>query len=309
MNYEYRDPNQLSIHRELKAMPRLANDDERMVAWRRGMKRSGPDAREILITAENEIVDGRHWFWNAKTLAWPKVRVKVVKEDEVMAIIFETLANRKHYTKGQLAYLLAPMLEEMVSEAKNRSLSNLKRGATAPDPHSVRIGEQTPEEIAVELGISYRVLLQASELHTTYWPDTTPRTITDRDGNKEANTTFKKFFEPRILMAEDPEDKHTRPYGLGAVLTAVKQINAQEHNRKIGHEHGGGRPEKVGKQLSLFGDAMRGLKNKFIYWQKWEPETRKAALNELPPVVEQMPDDLLAEFARVIKTELKRREK
>jgi hypothetical protein len=286
-------------------MPRLATDDERMIAWRRGMKRSGPDAREILITAENEIVDGRHWFWNAKTLAWPKVRVKVVAENEVMAIIFETLANRKHYTKGQLAYLLAPMLEDAVAEARARMLTGPGKASSALSAEDVK----TPEEIAVELGISYRVLLQAIELHTTYWPDTTPRTITDRDGNKETGITFKKFFEARILMAEDPEDKHTRPYGLGAVLTALKQIDAQEHNRKAGHEHGGGRPEKIEKQLSLFGDAMRDLKNKFVYWQKWEPETRQAAMNELPPVVEQMPDDLLAEFSKVIKTELKRREK
>jgi len=276
-----------------------------MLAWRKGMKRSGPDAHEILITADNEIVDGRHWWWNAKALQWEKVRVRIVADNEVSAVIMETLVNRRHYTKGQLAYVIAPMLDDIFAEARKRQLSVLHSVQNEPSALSAK-GIETPESIAANLGVSYRVLMQAREIHALFKSDKTKRTMTDRDDVTEKGVTLQEFFEPRILLVEDPEAPRTRAYGLGAVLAGAKAVVNMETK---GKEHGGGRPERIEQQLQLFGDAMRGMKAKFIYWNKWEPETRQAALNELPPVVEQMPDDLLAEFAKVIKTELKRREK
>lgn len=302
-NYEYRDPADLTIHASIKSQPRLPQDHPTMQAMRKGMKRSGPDSREILITNENEIVDGRHWFWNAKALQWDKVRVRVIGADEVHAVILETLANRRHYTKGQLAYLVAPMLDEVFADARNRQLAGLKQGAAAPVLHSVQNGAETPEAMAANLGISLRVLMQAKEIHELF-ADKSKRTMTDRDGATEKGVTFKEFFEPRILLEEDPEAPRTRAYGLGAVLAGIKSIGAA-----AGKEHGGGRPQKMEQQLSLFNESLNGFKTKFSYWAKWDAATKETAKEKLPPVVEQMPDDLLAEFAKAIKAELKRREK
>jgi hypothetical protein len=169
----------------------------------------------------------------------------------------------------------------------------------------VRSGEETPESVASNLGISTRVLHQAREIHELF-ADKTKRTMTDRDDVTEKGVTFREFFEPRILLEEDPEAPRTRAYGLGAVLAGMKA--ALSMATKDG-PHGGGRPQRVEQQLSLFDDSLKSFSTKFTYWAKWEPETRQAALNSLPPVVEKMPDDLLTEFAKVVKTEIKRREK
>jgi hypothetical protein len=168
---------------------------------------------------------------------------------------------------------------------------------------------ETPETIAAGLGISYRVLMQAREIHEYFNTDKTKRTLTDRDEVMEKGVTLKEFFEPRILLVEDPEAPRTRAYGLGAVLAGIKQIISVEQRQGTGRGHGGGRPDKVEKQLSLFAGSMHDLQNKFVYWQKWDEDCRSEAVKSLPPVVEKMPDDLLAEFSKVIKTEMKRREK
>jgi len=311
--YQYRDPASLTIHPALKSQPRLALDHPQMIAWRRGMKRSGLDAHEVLITGGNEIVDGRHWCWNAKALQWEKVRVRLVADNEVSAVIMETLVNRRHYTKGQLAYIVAPMLDDIFAEARGREQATLRQNS-ATALHSVQSGPsalsakgiETPDSIAANLGISYRVLMQAREIHEMFRSDKTKRTMTDRDDVTEKGVTLQEFFEPRILLVEDPEAPRTRAYGLGAVIAGAKAVINMEGK---GRDHGGGRPREIQQQLTLFGTSINAFGAKFDYWKKWEPETRQAAMASLPPVVEKMPDDLLAEFAKVIKTELKRREK
>lgn len=295
---EIRNLDDLVIHPALKSQPRLSDDE--LLGWRKGMKRRGESATPaIYVTADNQIVDGRHRFWCAKKLGWKTIPVVVVKDDEIYSLIFETIANRRHYSKGQLAYIIAPMIDDIFSEARKRMLAGTLATAST----------ETPETIASGLHISYRVLLQARELHQLFEDDKTKRTLTDREEVTEKGVTFREFFEPRILLVEDPEAPRTRAYGLGAALAGIKQILDIEKRQGNGKGHGGGRPEKVDKQLQLFGTAMTGLKNKFVYWQKWDDDTRGEAVKSLPPVVEGMPDDLLAEFAKVIKTELKRREK
>jgi hypothetical protein len=295
---EYKDLDDLSIHPLVKDQPRLS--DEQLLPWRKEMKRAGElnQKRAVLITAENQIVDGRHWYWCCKKLGWRKIRYEIVPEGEVMATIFNTLVNRRHYSKGQLAYIVAPMLDGIFAEARKRQIA----GGAAP------VAAETPETIAGSMGISIRVLHQAREIHELFESDKTKRTLTDRDDVTEKNVTFREFYEPRLLLVEDPEAPRTRAYGLGAVLAGIKQTHSIEKNATT-RPHGGGRPERVDKQLQLFGTAMTGLQNKFVYWQKWDEDTRAEAVKAFSPVVEKMPDDLLAEFAKAIKTELKRREK
>lgn len=299
---ELRNVEDLTIHAALKAQPRLSDDE--LLAWRKGMKRRGESATPpLFITSHNEIVDGRHRWWCAKKLGFKTVPVQIVRDDEIFSLIFETLANRRHYTKSQLAYIVAPLLDDVFAEAKKRELAGVK------DPlHSVQRVAETPESIAQNLGISYRVLAQAKEIHALFDMDKTKRTLTDRDEVTEKNVTLREFFEPRILLVEDPESPRTRAYGLGAALAGIKQLLLIEQNRDT-RPHGGGRPERVDKQLQLFDSALHGLETKFEYWQKWDEDTREEAIKSLPKVVEKMPKELLHAFAKTITTELKRREK
>ena len=66
---EIRNLDDLDIHPALKSQPRLTDDE--LLSWRKGMKRRGEAATPpIYITADHQIVDGRHRFWCAKKLGW-----------------------------------------------------------------------------------------------------------------------------------------------------------------------------------------------------------------------------------------------
>ena len=297
MKIETRNLDDLSIHPAIKSQPRLSDDE--LLEWRKGLKKRGEQrVPPISITSENEIVDGRHRYWCARKLGWKTIPVEVVGADEVNDIIIDTLTNRRSYTKGQLAFILAPQVDPNA----NASLIAFKSEARNSVPS---FGIST-EDLAAKINTSSRVVRQAIEVREFFKTDKTKRTMTDRDAVTEKNVTLEEFFLPRIMLSEDPEAPRSRPYGLGAVIAACTAIQ-----KMAGKDapHGGGRPESVNRQLSLFENSLGDFTAKFSYWQKWEPETRQAALNTLPPVVEKMPDDLLAEFAKVVKTELKRREK
>jgi hypothetical protein len=294
---ETRNIDDLEIHPALRTQPRLSDDE--LLTWRKSMKRRGESATPpIYVTADDKIVDGRHRYWCSKKLGWKTIPVQVVKEDEIFAIIFESLVNRRHYSKGQLAYVAAPMVEGVFSESKKRMLAGGAQSGAA---------QETPESIAAGMGISYRVLAQAQEIHQFFENDKTKRNLTDRDEVTEKNVTLKEFFEPRILLVEDPEAPRTRAYGLGAVLAGIKQVLSVEQRNVSGRGHGGGRPDRVEKQLALFIESLHGVENKFTYWAKWDEETRGEAVKVLNPMLEKMPPDLLVEFSKAIKLEQKRR--
>jgi hypothetical protein len=307
MKIETRNIDELTIHPAIKSQPRLSEDE--LLEWRKGFKQRGEgNIQALSITADNQIVDGRHRFWCAKKLGWKTVPVEVVGDNEVNAIIVQSLTNRRSYTKGQLAYILAPFVDENANRAIR--FSNLKTGAATPEANSVRFGASfTTDELAALIKTSSRIIQQAIEVRELFKADKVKRTMTDRDEVTEKDVTLEEFFEPRILLAEDPEAPRTRAYGLGAVLAGCHALTKMEDMTAAGRVHGGGRPERIEKQLNLFDDSLKSFSTKFTYWAKWEPETRQAAMQALPPVVEKMPDDLLAEFAKLVKTELKRREK
>ena len=299
MQIEKRNLDTLVIHAAIKNQPKLSEDE--LLEWRKGLKARGEDrVPPISITKENEIVDGRHRFWCAQKLGWKTIPVEVVGEDEVNAIVVQSLTNRRSYTKSQLAYILAPFVDP--------ELNTIRMLAGGVDPAKAvrRGGMFATEELAALIKTSSRIVQQALEIRELFNTDKQKRNMKDRNDVTEKNVTIKEFFEKRILLAEDPEVSESKPYGLGAVLAGIKAIQKMEGKET---PHGGGRPKAVEQQLSLFTESVQGLKSRFVYWEKWEPETRQVALNSLPPVVENMPDDLLTEFSKIIKTEQARRKK
>ena len=308
MKLEYRNIDDLTIHPAVKSQPRLSEDE--LLEWRKGFKAAGEgNMPPIYITPDGQIVDGRHRYWCAKKLGWKTVPVIVVPDDQVYSIILESLANRRHYTKSQLAYIVVPMLDDVFNEAKKRMLATQNNEAGKAASHSLQSCAETPESVAARLGVSYRVLMQAKEIRELFKADKVKRTMTDRDEVTEKDVTLEEFFEPRILLAEDPEAPRTRAYGLGAVLAGCHAVIKMEGMAANGRVHDGGRPAKVEQQLSLFDDSLKSFSTKFAYWEKWNQETRQAAMAALPPVVEKMPPDLQVELARLLKIELKRHEK
>ena len=308
MKIETRNLEDLTIHPVVKNLARLSDDE--MLGWRRSLKWLGEEnVPPIFITAENKIVDGRHRYWCARKLGWKTIPVAVVADNEIGKIVVGSLAARRAYSKAQIVFILA----EFVDPALNRAaqLAGLKIGKNA-NVSPLRTDSQpwllSTSELAEIIGVSCRIVGQALEVRELFKADQTRRTMTDRNGVVEKDVTFEEFFTPRIIRSEDPEAPRTRAYGLGAVLAGAKAIIQMEHRADV-RPHGGGRTEKIGRQLELFNDALHDFQNKFIYWEKWDADARTEAVKAFEPVVEHMPKDLLTALAKKITAELKRREK
>jgi ParB-like chromosome segregation protein Spo0J len=272
---EMRPTKSLKIHRLIADQAQLADDDAEFGRIVDLIRENGIEF-PLKITADGEIADGRHRWRAAKRLKLPEVPCEVVADDEVAGIALRSLIGRRHYSPSQLAYVSFPLLKPAFAEAERRRLAGLKNAGIALVAHSVRNEEKkgsdsavkSADEWASELAISLRVLQQAREVHELF-SDATKRSITDRDGVSADEVTFKEFFEPRLLRSEDP-------YGLGGVLTAIKQIHDLERKAAAGKAHGGGKPKAVEKQLELFAETLTDEVKRWEYWRKWDAETRNA---------------------------------
>jgi hypothetical protein len=334
MKIETRNLEDLTIHPVVKNLARLSDDE--MLGWRRSLKWLGEEnVPPIFITAENKIVDGRHRYWCARKLGWKTIPVAVVADNEIGKIVVGSLAARRAYSKAQIVFILAEFVDPALNRAaqlaglkigKNANVSPLRtdsqRGLLSTS-ELAEIGKNanvsplrtdsqpwllSTSELAEIIGVSCRIVGQALEVRELFKADQTRRTMTDRNGVVEKDVTFEEFFTPRIIRSEDPEAPRTRAYGLGAVLAGAKAIIQMEHRADV-RPHGGGRTEKIGRQLELFNDALHDFQNKFIYWEKWDADARTEAVKAFEPVVEHMPKDLLTALAKKITAELKRREK
>lgn len=126
----------LTVHPALKDVPEWSEDDPQFESLCRSIHKRGI-LQPLIVDSKSRIVDGRHRWRGGKRLKLEEVPVHVVSDDEALAIIIDTLAQRRHYTKGALAYMLVPIVSD-----KKKSVS----------------------AIAEETGISQRVIEQAIEV-------------------------------------------------------------------------------------------------------------------------------------------------
>lgn len=298
-----RDPADLAPHRSVRHMVgRWKPDSEAMVALRRSIQEHGV-LQPVLITEQNEIMDGVTRVMACKALG-VQVPCTVRPETEAVAICLDTELHRRHQTKGQLAFRLAPLIQEAWEERRENQLAG-----KAPDLlHSVQKVPKRVEDYAAEQGVSYRLLAQAQEIHTLFdeyanlkfsWGTEGLAEIGYKGGEK---LTFAEYFTQHIL-AED------RPMGLGAALAGMKSKLAQEGYDKAGRKHGGGRPAGVDKQLRLFTDTWVTLEKRYEYWAEMPDEVRDEAVTAIGVAVSKAPTDLLDAMLSKVKAELKRRKK
>jgi hypothetical protein len=293
---EMRPTKSLRVHPLIADQAQLADDDAEFGRIVDLIAENGIEA-PLAITADGEIADGRHRWRAAKRLKLAEVPCEIVPDDAVAGIALRSLIGRRHYSPSQLAYVSFPLLKPAFAETENRRLANLKYAGAAIETHAMRIDgkkgsierAKTIEEWAAELAISTRVLQQAREVHELF-SDPKKRSITDRDGNTADEVTFREFFEPRLLRSEDP-------YGLGGVLTAIKQIQDQERKAEKGRSHGGGKPKLVEKQLALFAAPIKDEVKRWEYWRKWDAETRNTHWAQVKATADNLDCDLCAELA------------
>lgn len=221
----------------------------------------------IKITARNEIVDGRHRWTAAQRINLGEVPVEVVSDDDVATIIIDSLLNRRHYTRSQMAYIAYPIVAPAHRELRAMHTSGLMAGNVRREAPRAT---STVVEVAASFGISERLFQQAAQLHAKF----------------EADPELRRKFEPSIFDEE-------KPAGLGAVLAGIGGLTAQAARGF----HNGGRPQEVERQLELFAaTVIDGLK-RWEYWQGWDDETRKSYWREVRQHAVELPVEKCLEVA------------
>jgi len=163
-----------------------------------------------------------------------------------MSVMVQSKLQRQHFTPGQRAYVVAPLMDEAFAEAQKRMFAGVK----ATHANSVR-GVKTVDAWADEIGCSRRLLEQAREVHEHFkngkkfpWndiPDSVQELYPD-----EKKLTLSEYFEPQI-MAE------LKPIGLGNALQGIgfKLKNTEPDGTTTKQVKSG--------QLELFGESINSL--------------------------------------------------
>lgn len=152
----------LTIHPALKDLPEWADDDPQFEVFCRDIHERGFDY-PLKVTAKNQVVDGRHRLRAAKRLKLETVPVDVVQDKDVPRLVLHYINQRRHYSKGALAYMAVPLLH----------------GTT-----------QSQELFASGFGISRALLQQAIEVRQIF------------SDNGKPGEEYRTDVEPRILSGE-----------------------------------------------------------------------------------------------------------
>lgn len=230
-------------------MPRWGEESAEWSGFVADIKANGI-RHPLQITSEGIVVDGETRRRAAIELGLTEVPVLIVADDEVATIILRELSLRRHLTKGQLAFLAVPLLEQAFEEAVARGHSNLKMGENANvSPESIQSTPGTLEEIAAAMGISYDTLNQARKL----------RIEVDQLPEDEREALLGSLFDP------------TKPSGLGALLAGLGFLAAN----KARGGHSGNRPTDPQKRFRLFFGLLKVEGNRFRYYEEADDTMRQ----------------------------------
>ncbi len=197
----YRDPSELKLHPALKVLPELPNDHPDFIAIVDDIRDRGIDYPVIILN--DQIVDGRHRWRAATRLQLKELPTRDCKENEVAGIIVNSLLQRRHFTKGALAYMAFPLMEDAWKEAQARQQAALKAGSSL----SVLRGK-TVEDMAENLGFSRTLFFQARDVHQAF----------------EKKPKLREEFEADILTGD---------IGLGAVKAGIAGQESTKGKPKV----------------------------------------------------------------------------
>jgi hypothetical protein len=149
----------------------------------------GPEP--IKITADNYIADGRHRTRCCEILGYESMPVVMVAEKDVHDLVITSLLARRHMTKWQIAYTLAPLLEKAADSGK-KNRSNL------PEKMTLRLAESTQKHLSANTQCLSEFLKTIGVEKTTWIRVQSVRKVfADRDD-------LRKRFEP-ALFSGDPD--------------------------------------------------------------------------------------------------------
>jgi hypothetical protein len=263
------DPADLADHPLLAHIPVWPKDSEEFKSLRESLRADG-QLYEVLIDHQRRVVDGRNRRNALAALGRPVV-CRPVADGEVATIVFRTLMQRRHVTKGARAFLAIPLVQPLIEAAKARRFACLRRGAETPVSASSGNGVPSVDRIALDVGVSRDEFDRALRLHELL---------------AKAPAEVRNDITARVLSGE---------LGLGYACTAVTN-----------YAEAGGRAEKLGKRQEhdrLFTTALPRLS---LHWEQANPTQREQIRENLRSSVATWPVELLQETKAAVAAALKR---
>jgi len=151
----------LRWHPLVQALPRWADDAPEMIALRGDIAARGVDQPIIVVedeeTGEHLVIDGRHRHRAASLAEIATIPVIVRPESDAVDIVLHTLCDRRHFTKGALAYMSYPVLKVGLHGKPGRPSTKLSTQSTI-----------SMEFALLQLGFSRDLYFQAKTLHEAF---------------------------------------------------------------------------------------------------------------------------------------------
>ena len=200
----------ISFHPLIQSLPRWADDSEDLLGLAADIRERGIDQPLICSrtsggkgeTGVLYLLDGRHRFFGAQMGGLKAVPVIVRQETEAQGIVLNSLAQRRHYTKGALAYLSYPVIVGSVYQGPGQPKKESSIQSTIL---------QSAEAIAAKLGFGRDLFFQARDLHKRF----------------AKSPALREEFEPRVLTGE---------IGLGACIAGIAGKEATDGKQRPQYE-------------------------------------------------------------------------
>lgn len=286
------NPADLKDHPALAGLPQMAENGEDFKDFCDVVRDLGMLPDPVLVTSDHLVIDGRDRVRVARRMQ-VDVPVVVITEPIEAARIIEasisTTSHRKNYSKGQIALCYFPQLEAAYQE-----ILGYPKFEKAP---------QTVAELAKRCRVSTDLFKQAADVwglwkkHAGKKFKFDPKNLEERGLDPEKTYTLRDYYEPLIMDRDDP-------MGLGDALKGMGMNIAMAEKG-----HTGGKPKDKDKQLLLFQEAIGAVGRRTQYWNDWDNETRKAALEPWKTALPEMPDTLIEQLKKTLAAELRRRKK
>jgi hypothetical protein len=266
----------LADHPMLAHIPVWRREDPEFISLVESIRERGLDY-PVLIDHEKRVVDGRNRR-NACAVLGAAVPCVYITPGSSAGVVVDSLVNRRHLTKGALAYLSAPLFADVLAESKKRILANLSKSTVATDsPLSGESRLKTAADVAAMLGVGHTLFEQAVKLRRMF---------------EELGEEVREKFEPRILGHwQDEAGEWQEPIGLGYMINGLTSLATEK----------AGKSAKLGKRnehARLFVGALPKLR---LHWEKASAEQRVEIADRLKAEVTKWPAELRDELAAAVR--------
>lgn len=258
------------LHAALQAVDPMPLDDTvEMAALAQSVRERGviEDGKVVPSQTPGEwmLVDGRRRFAACRMAGRETFPAKVVREQDAQEIITATLALRKHFTKGALAFFCLRWLEPVAQASIARKKSKLKRGA---DSEQESPADYLPrlEDECIRLGFSADIYHQAARVREIFAED----------------ADYKARLEPKIYSGD---------VGLGAVIAGYAGRSATKGpGKKLAVNYL--TLDAKGNATGLLPKAITTLTNGFAVWANLDLQARAALKKQWDALTAIVPTDL-----------------